>query len=333
MLQQRFIRLPRRTKQVLAMSLDVATLAFVVWLASVLRTGELWPLVLAERWWLLLVVPVIGIPVFRLVRLYRTVVRHLGTTFAGALIVGVSITASLMLVMVLLRGGTPAFPLTSIGIFWALAIVGVGGTRLTARVWFRSGSPGARRSVIIYGAGDAGAQLQNAISNSNRHRLVGFVDDNPSCWKTVVNGTNVHDPASIGHLVEKHDCQDIFIAIPSSSLTQRREIIDRLRPLPVMVRTVPSLTELVEGRVTLEAIRPISIEDLLGRDTVEPRQELLDRCIRDQVVMVSGAGGSIGSELCRQIIKLGPSRIILFEQSEFALYAIAQELTETLDLK
>lgn len=331
MQQQWFIRLPRPAKQMLAMMLDSGILAVAVCAACALRTGEFWPDALAARWWLILAVPALGIPVFRLVHLYRTVVRHLGNRFALSLFLGVSLSTLLMGLMLSLSGASPSLSYSTLGIYWALAVVGVGGSRILVRTWFRSASQGVRRPVVIYGAGDAGAQLQNAIADSGRYRLVGFVDDNPSCWKTVVNGVAVHDPARIGRLVSKHGCEEIFLAIPSSSLVERREIIGRLRDYPVMVRTVPSLTELVEGRVTLEEMRPIAIEDLLGRDQVQPKRELLDRCIRGKVVMVTGAGGSIGSELCRQILRLDPERVVLFERSEFALYEIHQEMLQVIE--
>jgi FlaA1/EpsC-like NDP-sugar epimerase len=331
MQQQWFIRLPRPAKQLLAMMLDSGILAVAVWTACALRTGEFWPDALAVRWWLILAVPALGIPVFRFVHLYRTVVRHLGNRFAFSLFLGVSLSTALMCLMLFMSEASPSLSYSTLGIYWALAVVGVGGSRIMVRTWFRSASHGSRRPIIIYGAGDAGAQLQNAIANSGRYRLVGFVDDNPSCWKTVVNGATVHEPSSIGRLVRKHGCEEIFLAIPSSSLVERREIIGRLRDFPLMVRTVPSLTELVEGRVTLEEMRPIAIDDLLGRDQVQPKRELLDRCIRGKMVMVTGAGGSIGSELCRQILRLDPARLVLFERSEFALYQIHQEMLQAID--
>jgi FlaA1/EpsC-like NDP-sugar epimerase len=326
MLQDRFIELPRTAKQMLAMAFDAVTLSLAVWGACALRTGMLWPDALGARWWLLVAMPAGAIPVFRFVHLYRVVVRHLGIRFAFALFFGVALSTVMLLLLLLLPGPSPRIPLSTPGIYGALAVLAVGGSRIIVRGWFRSASTGSRRAVIIYGAGDAGAQLQNGIAGSGRYRLVGFVDDNPSCWKTVVGGVAVHGPSAVAGLVERHDCQEIFIAIPSSSQVERREIVNRLRHLPVMVRIVPSLTELVEGRVTLEETRPIAIEDLLGRDQVQPKQELLDQCIRDQVVMVTGAGGSIGSELCRQILRLAPHRMLLFERSEFALYGIHQEL-------
>ena len=326
MLQERFIELPRKGKLALAMVVDAFTIAIAVWGAFALRLADMWPEMLASRWWLLLAMPAVTIPVFNMVRLYKGVVRHIGAQFALALFYGVTTSALFMPLLVLLLQQTQEFSRAAAVMYWFLAIVGIGGLRLLARGWFRLGSREGARPVIIYGAGDAGAQLQSAFADGDQFRLVGFVDDDRSRWKMMVNGVSVHDPAGIRRLVLKHRCRDIFLAMPSSTRNERREIIERLQVLPVKVRTVPSLTELVEGKVSLDEVRPIAIEDLLGRDAVEPRQDLLDRCIRGKVVMVTGAGGSIGSELCRQILRLAPGRLLLFERSEFALYQIHQEL-------
>ena len=331
MLRELLEHLPRSQKLVLAMIVDAMLIALSVWGAFALRLADLWPEMLASRWWLLLAMPAVTLPVFHLVRLYRGVIRHLGTQFTLALLYGVTISALFMPLLVLLAQQATEFSRAASVMYWFLAIVGVGGIRVLARGWFRIGTRGGARPVVIYGAGDAGAQLQSALVDAGQFRVVGFVDDDPGRWKMMINGTSVHDPADIRRLVLRHRCRDIFLAIPSSSRNERREIIERLQMLPVKVRTVPSLEEIVEGEAVVEAIRPIAIEDLLGRDPVDPRQDLLDRCIRGKVVLVTGAGGSIGSELCRQIVRLAPEKLILLERSEFALYSIHQELLAGLD--
>ena len=230
-----------------------------------------------------------------------------------------------MPVLVLLSQQTQKFSRSAV-IIWLLAIIGVGGLRMLGRGWFRISMQEGLKPVIIYGAGEAGVQLQASMAGSERYRVIAFVDDDRASWKTVINGISVSNPENLRQLVLRNRCRDIFLAMPSIDRTERR-IIDRLKPLPVTVRTVPSLAELIDGTASLDDVRPIAIEDLLGRDIVAPRQELLDQCIRGRVVLVSGAGGSIGSELCRQILRLSPGGSF-FWNDRVALYEIDRELNE-----
>ncbi|MBG80865.1 MAG: polysaccharide biosynthesis protein [Phycisphaerae bacterium] len=328
MLRNQLTSLPRSIKQILAMASDALVISVAVWAALALRLADLWPEMLASRWWLLIAMPLVTIPIFKMARLYRTVVRHLGPQFGVSLFYGVTVSAICMPLMVMLAQQADGFSRSAAVIYWLLAIVGIGGLRMLGRGWFRSSHRDALRPVVIYGAGEAGAQLQASIMGSERFRVVAFVDDDRSAWKTVINGTPVRNPAEIREIVLRNRCRDIFLAIPSADRTERRRIIKELKSLPVTVRTVPSLAELLDGTAKLDEIRPIAIEDLLGRDIVAPQQELLEKCITDQIVLVSGAGGSIGSELCRQILQLRPRRLILLERSEYALYEIERELEE-----
>ncbi len=320
--------LPRSAKQAVAMLVDAGIVAAAVWGAFALRLADPWPEMLSSRWWLLIAMPMVTIVIFKLARLYRTVVRHLGPQFGLALLYGVTFSALCMPLMVLLAQQAEEFSRSAAIIYWLLAIVGVGGMRMLGRSWFRVGMRGGLKPVIIYGAGEAGVQLQASLEGSERFRVVAFVDDQKAFWKTVINGVPVHDPSILRQLVLRNRCRDIFLAMPSIDRNERRRIIDKLKSLPVTVRTVPSMAELVDGTASLEEVRPIAIEDLLGRDVVAPRKELLERCIRDRVVLVSGAGGSIGSELCRQILRQQPRRLVLLERSEVALYEIDRELAE-----
>lgn len=328
MIRDQLISLPRSAKQSLAMLADGSMVAAAVWGAFALRLADPWPEMLASRWWLLVAMPIITIPIFKLSRLYRTVVRHLGPQFGVSLIYGVTLSALCMPVLVLLSQQTQEFSRSAVIIYWLLAIIGVGGLRMLGRGWFRISMQEGLKPVIIYGAGEAGVQLQASMAGSERYRVIAFVDDDRASWKTVINGISVSNPENLRQLVLRNRCRDIFLAMPSIDRTERRRIIDRLKPLPVTVRTVPSLAELIDGTASLDDVRPIAIEDLLGRDIVAPRQELLDQCIRGRVVLVSGAGGSIGSELCRQILRLSPRRLVLLERSEVALYEIDRELNE-----
>jgi FlaA1/EpsC-like NDP-sugar epimerase len=212
-----------------------------------------------------------------------------------------------------------------------LLLVSVGLTRVAVRYWLgglyrtilqKSRMPG----VLIYGGGQAGRQLAAALSRSNEHRLLGFLDDDTRLQGNSLDGRTVYAPGELEYLIKELGVTDVLLALPSITREQRKEILARLSHLPVHVRTLPGMSDLASGRVTMNDVRELDIEDLLGRDPVSPDEALLHRLIRDKVVMVTGAGGSIGSELCRQIAACAPSTMLLVENSEFALYQIHREL-------
>jgi FlaA1/EpsC-like NDP-sugar epimerase len=185
--------------------------------------------------------------------------------------------------------------------------------------------------VLIYGAGESGRQLLTALNHGDQYRAVAFVDDNPGLQRSVINGLQVARPEDMEQLIAAHDITQVLLAIPSASPDRRKEIINSLVGLPVYVRTVPKINELVAGRASVNQIRDVDLDDLLGREPVPPHPELIDRCITGKVVMVTGAGGSIGSELCRQILMSGPRELVLLDNSEYALYNIERELRELID--
>ncbi|RYD48975.1 MAG: polysaccharide biosynthesis protein, partial [Sphingomonadales bacterium] len=184
-----------------------------------------------------------------------------------------------------------------------------------------------KRPVLIYGAGNAGRQLAGAVQTSGKLRVVGFIDDSASLHGSTISKLRVWPPSKLESLAEAHGIDEVILAIPSASRARRNEIIARLRKIGVRVRTIPGLLDLAHGRVTVSDLRPLAVDDLLGREAVAPDMALLERPITGRVVLVTGAGGSIGSELCRQIAAVGPTKLLLVESSEFALYAIHQELT------
>ena len=194
------------------------------------------------------------------------------------------------------------------------------------RAYYQAKLRSSCEKVIIYGAGDSGRQLLTAINHGDQFRAVFFVDDDPRLQRSVINGVQVVKPAKIGKLIREHDISQVLLAMPSVSGDRRKEIINSLVGLPVYVRTVPKFTDLLLGKASVAQIQDIELEDLLGRDPVPPHPELIDRCITDKVVMVTGAGGSIGSELCRQILLAKPRELILLDISEYALYNIEREL-------
>ena len=216
-----------------------------------------------------------------------------------------------------------------------LLLLSVGASRALARVWLGDQylkilKHASRRKVLIYGAGSTGRQLVAAMSNSHKMQVVGFLDDDDRLHGHLLNGQPIYNPADLVNLVPTLTISDVLLAMPRLSRKRRNEILAQIRASRVAVRTLPSVNDLAQGKVSISDLRDLDIDDLLGREPVMPNHILLAMNVRSKVVMVTGAGGSIGSELCRQILAVGPSKLLLIEQSEFALYGIHQELDEKL---
>lgn len=327
------LALPRWQKRALVMVADAMLCLGATWIALVLRLDTLdVPLIS-------IVVPsvvslVLAIPLFAYFGLYRAIFRYSGWTALGA--VGKAVAIYTILFAALFTGwGVEGVPRT-LGILQSLLLLmGVAGTRVIARVWLGGFYRGHRRvaglpRVLIYGAGSAGRQLAAGLNNSLEMIPLGFLDDDETLQGNTINGLPVFAPAALSKAVERFDITDVLLAIPSASRSRRNEVLASLREVSVRVRTVPGLVDLAYGRVELNDLRELDIEDLLGRDPVPPNDALLNRNVKGKVVLVTGAGGSIGSELCRQILRTGPKLLLLVESSEFALYAIHQELVSTL---
>ncbi|MCM2312008.1 MAG: polysaccharide biosynthesis protein [Steroidobacteraceae bacterium] len=274
--------------------------------------------------WLYIAAVGVSIPIFGRLGLYRAVVRFLGARASKAIFTGV--TASVLCVWLvndLLL--TQPLPGTAIAIYWALALLYVGGSRLLARQLLVQRPREAER-VAIFGAGEAGARLASSLHSGRDFLPVAFVDDNDSLWGGVIHGVEVYAPKQLPDLIKIYDIRRVLLAVPSANHRRRREILATLEPLGLHVQTVPDIGDIVVGHARVEDIRDVDASDLLGREPVAPDARLFDACIRNKVVMVTGAGGSIGAELVRQIARLGPRRILLLEMSELALYNIDREL-------
>ena len=332
-LTQSLLGLPRFTKQVLAVGLDVVLCAGSLWLSLALRLETLMPAASAFTTPAVISIA-IAIPIFWLMGLYRAVFRHSGGRALRIMAKAVGIYGCLFALVVAVVGiyGVPR----SLGITQPMILfLLLGGSRWFIRSWLggqiaRSDSVLAGKVVLIYGAGEAGRQLAANLTASSGWRFAGFLDDDKTLWGATINGSRVHNPALTAKAVEKYDVNEIWLAMPAVTAARRREIIETVRPLAVYVRTLPTLADLTSGRVRLSDIQELDIHDLLGRDPVEPHGLLLNRTVRGKTVLVTGAGGSIGSELCRQIARLDPARLILVDHSEYALYAIHHELLGTL---
>jgi FlaA1/EpsC-like NDP-sugar epimerase len=324
---EQFLNLPPFARRVLLIVGDTFAVVVAIWAAFAIRLGDWWPHLLQDVVWLFPLAVVIIIPTFAVVGLYRPILRYADESLLYTIVLGVSAGILLMMaVWVFLREGL--VPRSSWLICWLVLTALVGGGRLVLRRFlrrrFRLSAP--RTPVIVYGAGEAGAQLVNALRYSTEFEPVVFVDDNPRLWGSVVLGLKVRAPTKLPRLIAHHGAGLILLALPSTSHRRRREILESLAGLSARVMALPTLAELTSGARRIDEFREIDVEDILGRDSVRPNEALLRARVAGKAVMVTGAGGSIGSELCRQILTLRPRRLVLFERSEYALYSVEQEL-------
>ncbi len=313
----------RLKKRMGLIAVDIVLLILALWLAVSIRVGS-WYVPSADKliWFFLAVA--FAIPVFIRMGMYRAVIQYMGMQAIWTIFASVSLV-SLLFGVALLLGDPYGIPRSSLIIFWLLSLLLVGGCRLVLR-WGLGISMKSKVVVAVYGAGDAGVQLTTALKYAADTRVIAFLDDNKALEKYEIAGIKVYACDDVARLIERYGLQQVFIAMPSATRGQRRKVLEKLAPYPVEVRILPGFSELTKKGVQLDAVRDVSIEDLLGRDAVAPNDDLLQQNIVGKVVMVTGAGGSIGSELCRQILRQKPTMLLLFEQSEFALYSIKEEL-------
>ncbi len=325
---QTVIGWPRRAKQGFVVGVDLACGVFAMWLAFSLRLETLHG-PQNKEWLIYGLGPLLAIPVFARFGLYRAIFRYNGISALLATAKAVAVYAVLLSILVL----TTRWPVVprSIGVLQPLIFfLLVAANRAAAKFWL-SGQVGAWRHpdagrLLIYGAGAAGVQTARGLEGARPYALLGFVDDDLSKAGRSIDGVPVYGPVDVAALVARQRITDILLALPSTSRERRHQIIESLRPLPVHVQTLPALSDLASGKVTVKDFRELDVEDLLGRAPVPPNPELLARNLAAKVVLISGAGGSIGSELCRQILAERPRQLLLLEQNEFALYSVHQEL-------
>ncbi len=322
----RVYRLPRRLKQVFFAVIDLVFIPLSVWLALTLRFGDRDFTLTVDDYLALAVCAIVSMAIFASTGLYRAVVRYMGQQAILAIIRAVSLSALVLaLSMLLVRSNMPR---STPFLYWGVALFFIGGARLVVRSLYNAMQRKQAAKVAIYGAGDAGRQLLNALYQGGHFTPVVFIDDDPLLQGRVINGVRVHPFEDLQYLIEKSSIDNIFLALPTTGRSRRREIVNSLEPLPVCVKTVPNFDDLVLGVAGVGDVQDIDIEDLLGRNAVAPNPELLSRCIEGKVVMVTGAGGSIGSELCRQIARNRPAELILMDVSEYCLYQINRELSQ-----
>ena len=325
------LALPRWAKRFVVSAVDLCLCVLTVWLAYYLRLGEFVTLS-GNALWAAVTSVFLALPIFIVTGLYRAIFRYSGwpALLTVARAVGVY---GLLYAVVFTAIGFAGVPRT-VGIIQPiLLLLFVGASRALARVWLGDQyqsilKHAARPKVLIYGAGNAGRQLAAAMTNSHEMQVVGFLDDDDRLHGHVLNGLPIYSPVDLSSLVSTLNINDVLLAMPRIGRVRRNEILSQMRAAHVSVRTLPSVSDLAQGKVSVSDLRDLDIDDLLGREPVSPNHILLAKNIVGKTVLVTGAGGSIGSELCRQIVAVGPDRLLMIEHSEFALYTIHQELSE-----
>ncbi len=325
------LALPRATKRVIALAVDVTICIFTVWFAFYLRLGELVALS-GNALWAVAASIAIAIPIFIVSGLYRAIFRYSGWPAMQAVAYAVGIYG-ILYSAIFTAISVPNIPRTIGLIQPILLLLFIGGSRVLARLWLGGHYENILRhanrpKVLIYGAGPTGRELAVAMANSPEMQVIGFLDDDVKLHRRLLNGLPVHSPEDMAVLVRKRAVAHVLLAMPKISRKRRNEILAALSEHQISVRTLPSLIDVAQGRVTVSDLRELEIDDLLGRDPVAPDRSLLEKLVLDRTVLVTGAGGSIGSELCRQVIGAGPKKLLLVDQSEYALYAIQQELEQ-----
>lgn len=305
---------------------DAAILPLCLWAALALRLDRI--LIPSAALPLFLGAVAAALLVFWAMGLYRSVIRFIGPQAMFAAIAGITVSA---VIAGLLAKGRPSLqiPPATFVIYWSLAVLYVAGSRFIVRSTFTRGvKRGEARRVAIYGAGVAGAKLSSVLLGGPDFVPVAFVDDNPAVRGNRINGIRVYGSSELPDLIRTIGIERVLLAMPSVQKRRRREILATLAPLKVHVQSLPDLSDIIAGRARIDEVKEVEISDLLGRDPVPPHTELFGTCIRGKSVMVTGAGGSIGSELCRQILPLNPKRLVLYEMCEYALYKVERDLRD-----
>ncbi len=333
-----FVGLSRKKKAVILISMDVLFVLLAFWLSLSLRWG-VWYVPTGDKWYLFAVAPFIAIPIFARLGLYRAIIRYIEIRALWVIVQATALYA-LAFAFVIYESDIKVIPRTVSPLNWVLIMLFIGSSRFCARCWlgeiyFRLGGSRinkavGKKNVVIYGAGSAGAQLAAALEQGREFKAVAFIDDDALIQDMKINNLKIHSLASLKLLIDRYQVSHVLLAMPSVSRARIGELIRMLEPYKIHVMSMPGLSDIAQGRVTVDALQEVDIADLLGRDAVSPNPNLLSANISGKVVMVTGAGGSIGSELCRQIIQLQPTALVLYEMCEFGLYAIENELNFTL---
>lgn len=328
----KLIQTDRTTKRIIMVAADALLLPLAFWTAILLRHYPNLPEVM-DFWWMFGLLPIVTIPIFARLGLYRAVLRYMEDKVVFAILVGVFLSIMAISSMVFFFH-IKTLSNIAFALYGLIAFMYVLGSRMLMRSYIYRLSLNrcdGREKVAIYGAGAAGLQLLSSLQKSREYQVVALLDDKRDLHGSEFKGVKVYPSQEITKVLKHFDFKQVFLALPSATQKRRRELVRQLESTHIQIKTIPSIAELAQGKVSIDEVRDIEIEDLLGRDVVDSNPGLLSKCLCNKVVMVTGAGGSIGSELCRQVLQQGPRRLVLFELSEFALYQIDQELRALLE--
>ena len=321
------LALPRGAKRLIMVAADAVMLPLALWAALILKFDRT-SFDMGAYGDLFFVATVSALVIFAVLGLYRAIIRFMGLHAMATVVAGVAVSV-VALEAYDRVARSQHVPLSVLAIYAALALVYLAGSRFIVRyLVYYNVNGGAAKPVAIYGAGEAGARLSQVLLGGPDFQPVAFIDDKRSLHGSRINGIKVYSRSALAQLIRDHDIERVLLAIPSSSMRRKQEILRVLEPLGIYVQVMPDLSDIISGLAHIDELRDVDVVDLLGRDAVPPDPRLFASCIRGKSVMVTGAGGSIGSELCRQIVRLAPRRLILFEMSELALYTIEGELVE-----
>ena len=335
-MKNRLLTLDRFYKQIITLSFDIVILIFSLWLAFFLQSDDFISKHIITNWWLIIVVPIIAIPLSIKTGLYRSVLQYTGVKVITTSFQSITITCIIVTFIHYYGRGyfleiNHVLPRSIIIMFWFISNTFIITSRflLKGMIYSWDTRINKRKQTLIYGAGNAGIQLVESLTKSIDYAPVAFIDDDKQKQGTIINYLQIFSFDNIDRVLKKYDVKLILLAIPSASQKRRVEILKKLSKFPLEVKVLPSLDNIVNGEVTIDSIKHVQVEDILGRDAVDPKENLLKKNIKGKNILITGAGGSIGSELCRQILNLSPKKIVLFENSEFNLYSIHQELLQS----
>ncbi|MCY6379855.1 nucleoside-diphosphate sugar epimerase/dehydratase [Hoeflea prorocentri] len=324
---QSVLEMGRHQKRALFMLVDATAIVSSLFAAMLFLYGRLDIPGYSNLTWLLFALPVVGIAINYFLGLYDILIRAMESRTIGIVAAGATAMTFFVAAASYMDSGIN-IPRSVPPIFGILVFISIGVIRVLARAYYQrvNSSLNVRENVLIYGAGSAGTQLAAAMQSGNHQRVVAFIDDDPTLKGTVIRGCRVHGVEKIGQLQERYNVKRVLFAIANASPSQRRAVVARLAPYKLELQTIPSLSDILRGRAELDELKKIRIEDLLGRTAISPMPQLFDEAIKGKSILVTGAGGSIGSELCRQILKANPKKLVLLEISELSLYNVEKRL-------